>query len=113
MTEQYQKHGFQANQDIPGNLYWEDLFNASPNSKVILTVRDSEQAWKNSWTKFVNQEFGRVGNPAFWIFRKLITWGMLGPKMRNMDEFAGRMIANVLPGYDYRRSDWTWQSYVA
>ena len=26
VIEEYQKHGFQANQDVPGNAYWEELF---------------------------------------------------------------------------------------
>ena len=53
-----------ANQDIPGNLLWEDLYMASPNSKVILTVRDSEHAWWNSWIGFTKQESEKTGNPG-------------------------------------------------
>ena len=40
---EYKKHNFQANQDFPGNFLWEDLYNASPDAKVILTVRDSDE----------------------------------------------------------------------
>ena len=31
---------------------WEDLFNAFPNAKVILTVRDSDDQFVKSWNKF-------------------------------------------------------------
>merc|ERR1711868_55801 len=41
----YEKHGFDTNQDIPGNLLWHDLYQAmmkkDKNTKVILTVRDN------------------------------------------------------------------------
>ena len=65
------KFGFQANQDLPGNILWEDLYNASPyakvlleisireikfNHKVILTVRDTTEAWENSYFNFLKQE---------------------------------------------------------
>ena len=42
----YEHHGFDANQDWPGNALWEELYNASPKgTKVILTVRDDEYVW--------------------------------------------------------------------
>ena len=52
-SAEYQKHNFHANQDYPGNFMWEDLYNASPNAKVILTVRDSDEQFVNSWNKFI------------------------------------------------------------
>ena len=56
----YDKHGFDANQDIPGSLLWEDLYRAlirrDKNTKVILTVRDDVDTWYNSWTNFMIQE---------------------------------------------------------
>ena len=42
----YEDHGFDANQDWPGNVRWEELYDASPKgTKVILTVRDHEEVW--------------------------------------------------------------------
>ena len=42
----YEDHGFDANQDWPWNVRWEELYNASPKgTKVILTVRDNEEVW--------------------------------------------------------------------
>ena len=81
----YQKYGFQVNQDVPGNLRWEDLYNASPNCKVILTVRDSSAKWKTSWINFIRQEYSRMGNPGFWIRRKMVMSGIMGPKIRKME----------------------------
>ena len=47
----YEKLGFDALQDLPGNLYWEQLYDACPDAKIILTVRDSDEIWYNSWYK--------------------------------------------------------------
>lgn len=42
LIEEYEARGFDCNQDIPGNYYWEELYNAlGPDTKVILTVRDN------------------------------------------------------------------------
>ena len=44
LIEEYEARGFDCNQDIPGNYYWEELYNAlGPDTKVILTVRDSTE----------------------------------------------------------------------
>ena len=55
VIDEYTKLGFQANQDFPGNVYWEELFNASPNAKVILTVRDNADVWNKSFLGFLRQ----------------------------------------------------------
>ena len=47
----YEKLGFDALQDLPGNLYWEQLYDACPDAKIILTVRDNDEIWYNSWYK--------------------------------------------------------------
>ena len=45
----YKDYGFDANQDFPGNLRWEELFDALPKgTKVILTVRDNEEVWQRN-----------------------------------------------------------------
>ena len=48
----YNVLGYQANQDLPGNFLWEKLYRASPNAKVILTVRENDEKWMQSWKKF-------------------------------------------------------------
>ena len=52
-TVEYQENNFHANQDCPGNYMWEDLYDASPNAKVILTVRDSDDQFIKSITNFM------------------------------------------------------------
>jgi hypothetical protein len=84
VIDEYNKHGFQANQDIPGNMYWEELFNASPNAKVILTVRDSTEVWNRSLINFMRQECARFGNPGFWLFHRFSSLGWTSPKMLRM-----------------------------
>ena len=52
----YDQHGFDANQDIPGNMLWEELYEASPKgTKVILTIRESDEIWWKSWCGFMLQ----------------------------------------------------------
>ena len=56
----YEHHGFDANQDVPGNACWEELYKASPKgTKVILTVRDNEDVWQRSLKGFMVQETKR------------------------------------------------------
>jgi len=35
VLEDYEKYGFDANQDLPGNLKWEELFKASPKGTKV------------------------------------------------------------------------------
>ena len=56
----YENHGFNAYQDTPGNEFWEEFYNASPRgTKVILTVRDSDEVWQTSLKGFFIQEIKR------------------------------------------------------
>ena len=56
VIEEYTSRGYTVNQDHPGNIYWEELFRASPNAKVILTVRDNVDVWNRSLVRFMDQE---------------------------------------------------------
>ena len=68
---EYDKHGFDVNQDMPGNFLWEDLYREmckkDPNTKVILTVRDSDATWWRSWCGFIKQEAERNAFAGFCI----------------------------------------------
>ena len=55
VIEEYTSRGYTVNQDHPGNIYWEELFKASPNAKVILTVRDNVEVWNRSLLRFMDQ----------------------------------------------------------
>ena len=60
VLQAYDDYEFDANQDIPGNACWEELYHASPKgTKVILTIRDSDEVWQNSIKKFFIQETKR------------------------------------------------------
>ncbi|XP_039263672.1 uncharacterized protein LOC120339579 [Styela clava] len=37
--------------DLPACVYWQNLHEAFPNSKIILTTRKSEEAWTKSWNE--------------------------------------------------------------
>ncbi|CAG5079281.1 Oidioi.mRNA.OKI2018_I69.PAR.g9215.t1.cds [Oikopleura dioica] len=116
VIEEYNKHGFQANQDIPGNLYWEELFHASPNAKVILTVRDSTEVWNRSMVNFMLQEAKRLGNPGFWLFHRFSSLGWTSPRMLNMLEIIEKVKNTMFfraPDVKWFPADWrkfTWQS---
>jgi hypothetical protein len=57
VIDSYDKNGFDVNQDVPGNYYWQELYKAQKNCKVILTVRDNEEQWFNSIYKFYELAF--------------------------------------------------------
>lgn len=91
----YDKHGFDANQDIPGNLLWEDLYRAlikrDANTKVILTVRDSDAAWWKSWCGFMLQECSRGAIGDFCsqgVMKIVASRGYLGPEFEAMTTVA-------------------------
>lgn len=89
---EYERHGFDANQDMPSNFCWEAMFNAlSKDTKVILTVRDNEDKWFGSWCKFMTQEFTRdaIGDLCVGsIVDILAEKGFMGPAVHRM----GRII---------------------
>lgn len=98
---EYQKHNFHANQDYPGNFMWEDLYNASPNAKVILTVRDSDEQFVNSWNKFIRQECENFGNPGMYLFRKFQDMQFGGKKDVDFTSIDGYcMKTYFMPGLD-------------
>ena len=53
--EKYKKCGYNVNQDVPGNLKWKNLYDFSPDAKVILTVRDNVDKWKESVNGYMHQ----------------------------------------------------------
>ncbi|CAG5079285.1 Oidioi.mRNA.OKI2018_I69.PAR.g9216.t1.cds [Oikopleura dioica] len=84
VIDEYKKYGFQANQDFPGNMYWEELYHASPNAKVIITIRDNAEVWHQSQFNFMRQEFQRLGNPGFWLYQRFTNFGWTSPRMNNI-----------------------------
>ena len=57
VVAEYEKNGFDACQDIPGNYHWKELYDhLGPDTKVILTVRDDTDRWWNSYVNFFTQE---------------------------------------------------------
>lgn len=91
----YDKHGFDANQDIPGSLLWEDLYRAlirrDKNTKVILTVRDSDEAWWASWCRYMQQECSRGAIGDFCVsglMGSLAARGYMGAEFQAMSSVA-------------------------
>jgi len=84
VIEEYNKYGFDSHQDVPGNLYWEQLYHAlGPDAKVILTVRDSDEIWFNSLHDFVSRSFAKFG-----FLSTIGTWaaylGAFGPEIKGV-----------------------------
>ncbi|CAG5089880.1 Oidioi.mRNA.OKI2018_I69.PAR.g12389.t1.cds [Oikopleura dioica] len=57
VLDAYERNNFDTNQDFPGNIYWEELWRANGEGKVVLTVRDNEHVWYESWINFFEQNF--------------------------------------------------------
>merc|ERR1712227_28815 len=110
VIEKYKKCGYQANQDVPGNFYWKDLYDASPDAKVILTVRDDVETWRNSWRTFMKQEYSRLGNPGFIIQTKINDWGLGGPEFSMMEANLTKAFYKIIPEFDNSKRHWTWQN---
>jgi len=91
----YDKHGFDANQDIPGNFLWEELYRASPpDTKVILTIRESEDKWWNSFFNFI------LGS-NMWNYRMtsaMAPRGWMGPKFQSMFKVQRQIKNSYLGG---------------
>jgi len=90
VLEEIGKSGYDCTQDVPWSLYWKELFEANgPDTKVILTVRDSTEKWWTSFLKFFTQEIMRAD---FWGFNtmnlmtNLCKTGLAGSAMKRMME---------------------------
>jgi len=84
VIDEYNKQGFDTHQDVPGNLYWEQLYESlGPETKVILTIRDNEEVWFNSLHDFVSRSFAKFG-----FMSTIGTWaaflGAFGPKIKGV-----------------------------
>lgn len=56
--------GFDATTALPGCYYYEELMEAFPEAKVVLTVRDAEAWWK-SWSGLVDVQAESVDSLVF------------------------------------------------
>ena len=65
------------------------MYTASPDAKVILTVRDDEEEWVNSWIKFVRVEHERknlFGISTMKIQSFLAEYGYMGQELKDKFE---------------------------
>ena len=123
----YDKNGFDANQDMPGNFLWEDLYRSlikhDANTKVILTVRDSDAAWWKSWCGFLTQEAerGAIGDLSLMgVMAKVASAGYLGAEFKAMDKVALNVCTNYLdacvanPGFSVKNVGQTyyWEKLI-
>ena len=84
-------------------MLWEDLYQAlikrDANTKVILTVRDSDAAWWKSWCGFMLHECQRVAVGdlnGYALMTKLAPSGYLGPELEAMSSVTGYISASYL-----------------
>lgn len=110
---EYKRNGFDTNQDFPGNFMWKDLYNASPNAKVILTVRESTEKWQKSLANYFIQENSRPGNPGSYIGDVMMQNGWMGPKMDNMLVNVFYIMERYLfPGVRAEKRFFSWQGKI-
>ncbi|CBY16441.1 unnamed protein product, partial [Oikopleura dioica] len=102
VIEEYRKQGFQGNQDFPGNIYWEDLFNASPNCRVILTERDNADVWNKSFVAFLRKEYSTKPY-SFWLNQRMITARWFGEKIGKMFDITNHCFRKAL----LRTANWS------
>lgn len=81
----YDRHGFDTNQDFPGNIFWEEMYNNIDNCKVILTVRDNEDIWFDSWYNFFEKNFkGTFVRPGTYF----AWYGLFGREVSEMTKIG-------------------------
>ena len=68
--------------DLPGSMFWDDLYQAYPNAKVILTTRDVD-SWFRSMQKTI---FSYLDRKSVWILR------YMGPKRVRQDIAMNNLI---------------------
>jgi len=98
---------------MPGNFLWEDLYTASPNAKVILTVRDNDKVWWKSLSSFFVAAAKLWSNPGYYIFNKLKDaqfGGVKQTKWQIIENFCINKFA--MPGLDQTKRFYTWQGYA-
>jgi len=110
VLETYKNINCTVNQDWPGNMLWEELFNASPNAKVILTVRKNDAEWFDSLVKFMIAERSACGAfPWYFLSMKFLDWGFLGKIFASSDWIAREKMQLYVPDVFYWERTWTWQ----
>ena len=73
--------GYKSTVDYPGCMFYEDFMKMNPDAKVVLTVRDSPEAWVKSVDATI---FGGHGasNWLSWKFHQFIlSWFIEGPEL--------------------------------
>jgi len=59
--------GYRSCVDFPSSTYWEDLMDMNPDAKILLTVRDSPEAWwKSAQETILVQWSGRRSFAEAW-----------------------------------------------
>lgn len=91
--------------DAWGSLFVRELLNAYPEAKVILTVRDSPEAWEKSWNEsiYVRQMYrwNSWGYHLMLYLRRLLGRETNGEKMRAAAQLFGVHVDNP-PFFYYR-----------
>lgn len=86
-----------AASDLPACYFWEEMHEAFPEAKIILTVKKSEDLWLASWLKQI-----RTSSPH--IFR-MLTLTYTGFRYTRLLNAVGRVVFGC-------RRGWPWQLFV-
>ena len=72
--------------DLPAAIWYEEIYQAFPDAKVILSVRDNEDVWVKSWTDQIAL-FRNAGFLKEFVFKYIIpyTQGMDVPFFEDID----------------------------
>lgn len=99
--------------DAWGSLFFRELLNAYPDAKVVLTVRDSPEAWEKSWNQSIYvREMRRWRSWSFHLMlylRRLFNWETNRQKMRA----AAQLHQGILdkPPFFYQRPNPTTKDF--
>uniref|UniRef100_H2ZG75 Sulfotransferase n=1 Tax=Ciona savignyi TaxID=51511 RepID=H2ZG75_CIOSA len=79
--------------DVPPAHFWDEIHKAFPESKIILTMRDTEE----EWIKSVDKQMKAVGIPILFFIR------FFSPTGRKMMYYSS-LVANAVFGHDSKFS---------
>jgi len=85
--------GFRSCVDFPSSVYWEDLMEMNPDAKILLTVRDSPEAWWKSARETIllrwsgRRSFAEAWRVSGWlgVCTRLVTHYLFVPARMKLD----------------------------
>lgn len=110
------KDGYDSTLENPTCDYYTDILKRFPDAKVILTVRDSPEAFERSW-KMLFDSMGITDKPFSWKFPSFFQWIPLFRHLKLIRRVMGTTHLGLAPGelaqgWREKSDGWLGQQYL-